>query len=123
MEDYGVEKILLAKSSHVKFIALIYPRKGPGTAKLFVGVAGNDVKTNIKGGATCNNSKQLVKASSLVMKLIQILPQNSHKRHGPSIALSKTVHHCAELFTKGKLRQDYAICIICNTMAGSAIWD
>ena len=29
-----------------------------GTAKLFIGVAGNDVTVNIKGGATRNNSKQ-----------------------------------------------------------------
>ena len=27
-----------------------------GTAKLFMGMTGNDVTVNIKGGATCNNS-------------------------------------------------------------------
>ena len=69
MEDYGVEKnyeVLLAKSPHVKFIVLIYPKAG--TAKVFVGVSGNDVKTSIMGGSTRNNSKQLVKASSLTLR-------------------------------------------------------
>ena len=43
-------------------------------AKLFMGVARNDVTVNIEGGATCNNSKQLLQASSLVVNVIQILP-------------------------------------------------
>ena len=32
----------------------------PITAKLFVDMARNDVTVNSKGGAPCNNSKQLV---------------------------------------------------------------
>ena len=36
------------------------PREGLGTVKLFVGVAGKDVTVNNKGGATCNNTKQLL---------------------------------------------------------------
>jgi len=36
-------EILLAKSPHIKFIVLIYPERGACTAKLFVGVVGNDV--------------------------------------------------------------------------------
>ena len=50
------------------------PREELGTAKLFVGVTGNGVTVNIKGAATCNNNKQLLQGSSLVIKLIQILP-------------------------------------------------
>ena len=42
-------------------------REGLGTAKLFVGVTGNNVTVNNKGGATCNNTKQLLQASSLVI--------------------------------------------------------
>ena len=49
-------------------------REGLGAAKLFVGVSRNDVTVNNKGGATCISTKQIPKASSLVIKLIQILP-------------------------------------------------
>ena len=38
-----------------------------------MGMAWNDVTVNIKGGATCNNSKQLRQASSPVLKLIHIV--------------------------------------------------
>ena len=44
-------------------------REGLGTAKLSVGRAGNVVTVDNKGGATCNNTKQLPQASSLVIKL------------------------------------------------------
>ena len=50
------------------FIALIYPKRGLGIAKLFVGMASNDETVNNK--ATCNNIKQVLQASSLVIKLI-----------------------------------------------------
>ena len=49
-------------------------REGLGAAKLFVGVSRNYVTVNNKGGATCISTKQIPKASSLVIKLIQILP-------------------------------------------------
>ena len=52
-----------------------------GTAKLFVGVAGNDVIVNNKGGATC---KLLLQAFSLVTTLIKITHTNSLKSHGSS---------------------------------------
>ena len=52
------------------------PWEGLGTAKLFVGVAVNGITVNNKGGTTCINTKQLLKSSSLVIKLIQSLPQN-----------------------------------------------
>ena len=35
------------------------PREELGTAKLFVGVTGNDVTVNNKGGATGNNNKKI----------------------------------------------------------------
>ena len=75
MECIGAKntpEILPAQIPHIAFIALIYPEGG--TAKLFVGVAENDVTVNIKGGAPCNNTKQLAQASSLVIILIQFLP-------------------------------------------------
>ena len=53
---------------------MTYPKGGLGTAKLFVGVAGNGVTVNNKGGTTCINTKQLLKGSSLVIKSIQSLP-------------------------------------------------
>ena len=37
-----------------------------------LGVTGNDVTVNNKGGATCNNNKKLLEGSSHVIKLIQI---------------------------------------------------
>ena len=81
MEHYGVKKIVKFCSQKLfisKFIVLIYPkgvannpREWLGTAKLFMGVARNYVTVNNKYGATCNNPKQLLKASSM---LIQNLP-------------------------------------------------
>ena len=50
-------------------------REGVGIAKLSVGVTGNYVTVNIKGGAT-HNIKQL-----LIIKLIQILPRCSFRSY------------------------------------------
>ena len=50
------------------------PREGLGTAKLFVGMAGNVVTVNNKGWTTCINTKQLLQGSSFIIKLIQSLP-------------------------------------------------
>ena len=55
------------------------------------------------GGATRNNSKQLCQASSIGIKLIQILPQSSLKSHGPvlnapEIVISGCMHgYCGHL--------------------------
>ena len=57
MERNGIEAIRKFCSQNFFISSLLYqytPREGLGTVKLFMGVAGND----IKGGATCNNSKQ-----------------------------------------------------------------
>ena len=43
-------------SFHVRYTL----REGLSTAKVIVGVASNDVTVNNKGGATCNNTKQLL---------------------------------------------------------------
>ena len=45
-------------------------REGLGTAKLFVGMTWNNITVKIKGGATRNNSKQLLQASSLVVYVL-----------------------------------------------------
>ena len=74
MEHYGVEKIVKFCSQKLSLLYLYIPREWLGTAKLFMGVARNDVTVNNKGGATCNNTKQLLEASSLVAMLIQNLP-------------------------------------------------
>ena len=39
-----------------------------------VGMSGNEVIVNVKGGATCSNTKQILNVSSVIIKLIQILP-------------------------------------------------
>ena len=54
------------------FIALIYPREGLATARLFVDMVSNYVTVNNKGGATCSNTKQLLQASSLVINIASI---------------------------------------------------
>ena len=64
--------MLFTQIPHITFIADISQERV--LAILFMGVARNDIIVNIKGGATCNNSKQLLQVSSLVVKLIQILP-------------------------------------------------
>ena len=51
----------------------------------------NDITINIKGGATCNINKQLHQASSLVKKLIQILPQCSFKATDPVLNAPSSV--------------------------------
>ena len=51
---------------------------------LLVGVAGNDVGVNIKGGATCHNNKQLLNTCIFVRNLIQILCYSTIERSGPS---------------------------------------
>ena len=61
-----------------------------GTAKLFIGVAGNDVTANIKGGATRNNSKQLLQASSLFT-----CHKMSFKSHRPSPQWVTQWYHCS----------------------------
>ena len=42
-------------------------------ANLLVGMTRNDVMVNIRGGATCNNNKQLLQACSFGKKFIEIL--------------------------------------------------
>ena len=77
MEHYGVKKIVKFCSQKLFISSLLYlytPREWLGTAKLFMGVARNDVTVNNKGESTCNNTKQLLEASSLVTMLIQNLP-------------------------------------------------
>ena len=69
----------------ITFIALIYPiKRGLGTAKLFVGVARNDVMLNTEGGANVTTVKKLLQAFSLVIKLFQTLTKCCPKSHGPS---------------------------------------
>ena len=75
IECYGVETIVKFCLQKVPILSLLYwytLKEGLGTAKWFVGVVGNDVKSKHKGGAAHNNSKQLLQAS-LVIKLIQNL--------------------------------------------------
>ena len=77
VERNGVETIVQFCSQKVLISSLLYwynPREGLGTAKLFMGVAWNDITVNSNGGATRNNSKHLCQASSFGIKLIQILP-------------------------------------------------
>ena len=74
-------------------------RERLGAAKLFVGVTRNDVTVNNKGGATCSSTKQILKASSLVTKLIQILPNTASEALDPALnALSiSNLNHTPEL--------------------------
>ena len=67
-EEIQMSLILLCKKfvayreiPHITFIAMTYLRKGLGAAKLFVGVAGNDVTVNNKGGVTCSSIKKSLK--------------------------------------------------------------
>ena len=53
-------------------------------AKLFVGMTENDVKIKHEGWCYTYNSKHLLKASSLVIKLLQNLLQYSLKSQGVS---------------------------------------
>ena len=46
---------------HITFITLIYPKVGAGTGKLFVGVTGNDVTVNNKGGLHVTTLKNYLK--------------------------------------------------------------
>ena len=52
---------LLVQIPHITF--RYTPREELGAAKLFVGMAVNDVTVNNKGGATYNNTIQLLKTS------------------------------------------------------------
>ena len=58
-----IMKFCLHKFHISRLLQWTTPREGLGTAKLFVGVVGNDVTVNNKGGATYNNNKQSLKAS------------------------------------------------------------
>ena len=79
---WNIEKEIMSYSSfgfaRVRITAILIsegplywytPREGLDTAKLSIGVARNDVTKYIKGGVTCNNSKQWLQTSSLVIKL------------------------------------------------------
>ena len=71
----GVETIekFCSRKFHISSLLHIYtPREGLDAAKLFMGVAGNDVRVDIKVGLHIT-IKQLLQGSSLVVKLIQIL--------------------------------------------------
>ena len=61
-------KILLTT---IHYITLIYHKGGLGTAKLFMGVAVDDVRVNIKGGTTHNRSNP----SKVLHLFVQILSQ------------------------------------------------
>ena len=44
-----VQKQFCSQSPHIKIIVVIYPEEGASRAKRFVGVTGNDVKSNHEG--------------------------------------------------------------------------
>ena len=58
--------------------------EGLRMAKLFVGLTENDVKIKHEGQSYTYNSKHLLEASSLVLKLLQNLLQYSLKSQGLS---------------------------------------
>ena len=56
------------------FIAMTYPHGGPWHSQVVCGRSRKGVTVNNKSGTTCMNTKQLLKGSSLVIKLIQRVP-------------------------------------------------
>ena len=71
IERNGGERIIKFDSHEFRIshlMQLYTPRAGLITANLLVGVAGNDVRVNIRGGATCNNNKQSLNVCSFGRK-------------------------------------------------------
>ena len=60
------KNILTAKFPDLQYDAMVYPEGGAWYSEVIVGMATNVVTLNHKGVTICNNSKQLLEASSLV---------------------------------------------------------